>query len=74
MKIKGTVSEISSNHKFNGVEIDQLNLSIFLKILESLGLAKIVNKQAPKGGKGKPSNVWEVSRDISITATSSYAD
>lgn len=74
MKIKGTVSELSSNHKFNGIMIDQLNLSILLKILESLGLAKIVNKQAPKGGKGKPSNVWEVCPNFSITVTNVHAD
>ena len=66
---RGTIKELQPKLLLNGVAISALNLSVLLTILKDSGLAKIVAKAPTATGKGKPSNIWEVSEDISLKFT-----
>ena len=47
--------------------IPQATLSILLRMAEANGQAKIVGTvKKNEGARGKPSNIWEVSKEIQI--------
>lgn len=65
MKIKGTVSQLLQQLRIGGQALEQVQLSVLLRILETTGKAKIVSSVKPTG-KGKPANVWEVESETGL--------
>ncbi len=59
--IKGTTKDFE---KMFGVE--RTVVTGLIKFLAAKGLAKEAGKQAPAGGKGMPSIVWEVNTSVAI--------
>ena len=48
-------------------DVDYPTASGFIKFLEKRGLVKNVGLRANPGGKGKPSEIYEISNTITIT-------
>lgn len=66
MKLKGTVSELLEKVDIGGSKLEQVQLSVLLRILELCGKAKVVGSVKPSG-KGKPANVWELETETGLT-------
>jgi predicted transcriptional regulator len=63
-KLVGTPKELEAITGFNQVE-----LSFLLNMAKKQGKAKVI-RQIKKEGRGKPANVWEISKNLWISLAS----